>query len=173
MTQLIDVSKVVPYCVRDLPLLHTTHRHLPLCLGRCGDASLGKRLLRLQIANRVTGEKPTRLRMILRTCWGSYSWEWLRISRFTPLPPRCSRPSKHFHLVNAQWIGYATSYGLLLSPMLLHRRYRILLHDWMSGTMVIDRPNASTKHSLAGVASHYRLPLPRHPPTQPSSASTA
>lgn len=161
MTQVIEVSQPVPV----LPLATYLCFILPVlvyhfALEGVGSASLGKRLLRLQIVNRKTGEKPSRRRMVFRTLSGILLLGVLTdLTLYALFPLDTQDPQSVSNWIIAQWTGYTLSYAILLSPMLFHRRYRILLHDWISGTMVVDRPSVSPQQSLAGAAAHYRLPL--------------
>lgn len=159
--QLIDIQKpeeILPLTVYLSLLLPVVLYHF--VFEGVGSASLGKRLLRLQIVNRKTGEKPSRLRMFLRTLVGILLLGVLTdlsLYTFHRLSGHAIQNVSNWMIV--QWIGYTICYIMLLSPILFHRRYRMLLHDWISGTMVIDRPRPSPQQSLAGAASNYRLPL--------------
>lgn len=120
-----------------------------------GFASIGKLALRLQIADRVTGEKPHRAKVVLRTL----TVMLLMGIGSDLLIYATLEPSNVFRWMTWQWIGYLISYSLILAPILFTKRYRLLMHDWLTGTMVVDRPRKSPQQQLAKAASEYNSPL--------------
>lgn len=120
-----------------------------------GYASIGKILLRLQIADRVTGERPHRLKVVVRTLVAL-----ILMGIGTDLLTYLSAdPSDTFGWVFRQWTGYIISYTLILVPVLFTKPYRLLMHDWLTGTMVVDRPRKSAQQQLAQSASEFQTPL--------------
>ncbi|MBL8815358.1 MAG: protein kinase [Planctomyces sp.] len=118
-------------------------------------ASPGKRLLRLHIVDRKTGEAPRRWQLILRSL---LSITLLGAGSDLILIALADSGSTQFWLM-AQWAGYMCSYLLILSPLLFERSHRMLLHDLLTGTMVTDRPIVSKQRELADRAAVYRIPL--------------
>ncbi|MFN7844163.1 MAG: protein kinase domain-containing protein [Pirellula sp.] len=148
-----DQNAVLPWSVYFSLLLPIFIYHL--IFEGIGFASVGKLALRLQIADRVTGERPHRAKVILRTVivmllmgFGSDLLIYATME-----------PKNVFNWMMWQWIGYLVSYSIILAPILFTKRYRLLMHDWLTGTMVIDRPRKSPQQQLAIAASEYNAPL--------------
>jgi uncharacterized RDD family membrane protein YckC len=120
-----------------------------------GNATLGKRLLRLHVVDRYTGEKPSLSKRVVRTISALLFMGML--SDLT-LYAWCS-PNDHNLWAVSQWTGYMVLYILMLSPWLCAWRPRLLLHDWISGTTVVDRPSLNAQQQLASVAAVYDVPL--------------
>ena len=118
------------------------------------NASPGKRLLRLQIVDARTVESPSRARLLFRliiafVCMGIGTdlLVYAFVSSRDPLI-----------WMGIQYSGYAASYLLILSPLLFRRHGRLLLHDWLSRTLVVNRTLISPQQRLAGQAAEYQLP---------------
>lgn len=120
-----------------------------------GNASLGKRLLRLHIVDRYTGEKPSTWKRLGRMI---VALLFMGMLSDLSLYAWCNPKDLNTWTAN-QWAGYAVSYFFLLSPWLFAWRPRLLLHDWISGTTVVDRPTLSAQQQLARVAADYDIPL--------------
>lgn len=148
-----DPNAVLPWSVYFSLLMPIFIYHL--IFEGIGFASVGKLALRLQIADRVTGERPNRAKVMLRTVIAM-----LLMGFGTDLLIYATmEPTNVFNWMMWQWIGYLVSYSLILAPILFTKRYRLLMHDWLTGTMVIDRPRKSPQQQLAKAASEYNAPL--------------
>ena len=120
-----------------------------------GNATLGKRLLRLHVVDRYTGEKPSLWKRAVRTLAAMLFMGMLSDTMLY----LWGDPNDLNSWTASQWTGYTVSYILMLSPWLFSWRPRLLLHDWISGTTVVDRPSLSAQQRLARVAAVYDVPL--------------
>lgn len=119
-----------------------------------GKASPGKWLLKLQIIDCQTGTLAKRSKLFLRTFIA------LLLSQITDilLLLFISESVDYRILFSLQSLGYLGSFGLLISPLLFNHRLRMLFHDWLSQTMVVDRTNFALGQLLARAAADYKLP---------------
>lgn len=153
-----DVNDVLPWALY-LGLLLPIIGYYLIFEG-IGTASVGKLALRLQIADRVTGERPHRAKVILRTFTAMLFMGFgSDLLIYATLDPNNKETNYIVKWMSLQWIGYLISYSLILTPLLFTKRYRLLIHDWITGTMVIDRPRKSPQQQLAKAASEYKAPL--------------
>ncbi len=117
-----------------------------------GHASPGKRLLRLEIVNSLTAEPPSRLRRMQRTVIA------LTLGVGTDfLLYGLGDPTKETTWVTLQWSGYLASLVLVTLPLVILRGGRMLLHDWASGTMVVDSRKFSSPHVVTKQAIECRI----------------
>ncbi len=135
------------------------HHHGPDCTYYLlwegwGNASPGKWLLKLQIVDQQTGEKPGHLRLILRTLIAMLLMG-IGTDVLLYLFFEDDRPEVW---VLAQWSGYFLSYLLMLSTLLTGQKGRLLLHDYLSGTMVVDRPVIRRQKDLAERTARFEMP---------------
>lgn len=148
-----DPNGVIPWSVYLSLILPILFYHL--IFEGLGYASLGKLALRLQIADRVTGEKPHRAKVVFRTLV-----VFLLMGFGSDLLIYTTQDPKNvIRWMIWQWTGYLISYSIILAPIVFTKRYRLLMHDWISGTMVVDRPRKSAQQQLAKAASEYNAPL--------------
>ena len=119
------------------------------------NASIGKRLLRLHIVSQHTGEPPHRWRLAFRTISALLMMGVLS----DLLLYAFYNPQNVESWLSLQWTGYVLSYLAVLSPLLVSRRGRLLMHDWISGTMVVDRKYVPPQEQLAIRAAEYHTPL--------------
>ncbi len=146
-------SPILPFWMYACVLLPIMAYHF--AFEGIGNATLGKRLLRLQVVSQNTGEKPSRWRLIVRSFTALMLMGVLTdLLIYTALSSVVSPNTVFLH-----WTGYAVCYAAMFSPLLFTRRGRLLLHDWLSGTMVVDRPSGSHQQQLAIRAAEYHVPL--------------
>lgn len=119
------------------------------------NASPGKWLLQLHIVNQSDGERPTHRRLVLRTIFGMLLMGFGSDLLIYAVLDSTQSEAR----LALQWLGYLSSYLVILSPLLLTRRGRLLLHDQLSGTMVVDRPQVNLQQQLAIRAADYHPPL--------------
>jgi serine/threonine protein kinase len=116
-------------------------------------ASPGKRLLRLEIVDSLTAEPPStrkriqRIVIALALCGAGTD---LLLYGF-------GDPSQETTWVSLQWSGYLASLVLVTLPLIIQRGGRILLHDWASGTMVVDSRKISSPHVVTKQAIECRI----------------
>ena len=120
-----------------------------------GNATLGKRLLRLHVVDRYTGERSSLWKRLVRTLTALLFMGMLSDT----ILYLWGDPNDLNSWAASQWTGYTVSYILMLSPWLFPWRPRLLLHDWISGTTVVDRPSLSAQQQLARVAAVYDVPV--------------
>jgi hypothetical protein len=116
--------------------------------------SPGKWLLKLQMIDCQTGILATRSKLFLRTAVA------LLLSSTTDILLLLfivdSVDKGIFVLLES--IGYLLSFGLMISPLLFNPRFRMLFHDWVSQTIVVDRTKFALGQLLARAAAEYKLP---------------
>ena len=148
--QISPMISVMTYCTLIIPMLVYY-----LVFEGWQNASIGKRLLQLQIVDSRTGERPPRWRLAART-FTSFILMGIGSDLLLYLVYPASEPQIW---VMRQWAGYFVSNLLLLSPILFFSRGRMLLTDWINHTMVVSRILTSPQQRLAGVAAKYRCPV--------------
>jgi|GEM_PF-2034957 len=119
-----------------------------------GKVSPGKWLLKLQIIDCQTGTQATRAKLFLRT------FVALFMSSTTDMLLLLLIPESFDYrlLFLLQSLGYLFSFGITISPLLFNPRFRMLFHDWLSQTIVVDRTKVGLGQLLARAAADYKLP---------------
>jgi serine/threonine protein kinase len=118
-----------------------------------GRQSPGKWLMKLQIIDCRTGSQARRSKLLLRTTVVLFLSTWSD-TLFFAMWSRNPNPL----LVLFQWLGYFITFLITISPIFFIRRYRMLFHDWLSQTMVANRPNVALGQLLARAAADYKIP---------------
>lgn len=120
-----------------------------------GRALPGKRLLRLELNDRQTGDQLTRGKLLIRTLvfllLGGVTTDLILHASLDP-----TDLNRWF---GWQFLGYSISFLLILSPLLIRPNEGVLLHDWLVGSNVIERERLDYQQQLSGVSRDFSLPL--------------
>ena len=119
-----------------------------------GKVSPGKWLLSLQIVDCQTGTLATRSKLFLRTLVAVLLGSVTDILLLLLISD--SVEIQTFILL--QSVGYLLTFGVAISPLLFSPRFRMLFHDWLSQTTVVNRTKFALGQMLARAATDYKLP---------------